>query len=521
MSFLLAHDNTLTILPIRASDKSPIAEIDHVMEILQSLKRTIEKKLVDLAAKHNMLIPINKLPAELTVEILHNARLWSTGHYLSSLCAVQVHWWHLINTTPSFWTYIGLYGTSSSWIKHKLQCSGSAPLTIDCGLPSLSNHLQWFLPAVNMHISRWRSFRFVGKNIANHLGQTFKSETPSLQSISLHERFQQSSIQFAGSPHLQHIHFEKILPTGWGAFRNLISFGIEDAVVEASFNITILGILDACPALSEFTLASIVPPNAEALTIPPPLSISLPHLTSMKLNDIPLSTILTILNNLQASTLTHFQVSNDDFEGAHQVLAKLVDTPSSGQSQLSQIFATAGVTLVRLGNQGHQLYLEAGIELTDPMIIISLIIPITILQNLLHLVPFAGSAYQHQLEVSCGFQLQLDHGVDSLSMVDVLTIFPNMTRLELEGVTENAMSAISYLSEVQEECWPCQRLEEIQLVTCFIRSVLYHGTWHTVRTKIARMLEARQVANLKVSFPPYQLPSLINFGAENHNLWSK
>lgn len=134
------------------------------MAILRSLKRHIDDQLTELARQHNDLVPINKLPEEVSADILRYAipsQELDIGS-LQNLAGVQIRWRDIIKNRASFWTTLHSESPTNITIL-KLDRSQNAPLNINC----VTSHadidaLEKYMDQVAPHRDRWRSFTHKG-----------------------------------------------------------------------------------------------------------------------------------------------------------------------------------------------------------------------------------------------------------------------------------------------------------------------------------------------------------------------
>ncbi|KAG8925761.1 hypothetical protein FRC01_009737 [Tulasnella sp. 417] len=147
---------------------------------------------VELRVKHNGVLPIHSLPAELFLQVIHYdlhrfIEHDFSGYYphvvgLSGVCS---HWYNLIRDSPPIWTQIHSWD-SPDIVGTALQRSSSHLLDIIIYELGGQEHIQQFLNTILSHRNRWRSLGALGSSSWMSLLTTALDEpAPNLQKIYL------------------------------------------------------------------------------------------------------------------------------------------------------------------------------------------------------------------------------------------------------------------------------------------------------------------------------------------------
>ncbi|KAG8925760.1 hypothetical protein FRC01_009736 [Tulasnella sp. 417] len=118
---------------------------------------------VELRLKHNAALPVNSLPAELFLQVVHydlhpfiedgNSGYYSHVIGLSGVCS---YWYKVIRDSPPIWTQIHSSGSPDT-VGAALQRSSGHSLDIVINRVRDQEHIQLFINTILSHRSRWRS----------------------------------------------------------------------------------------------------------------------------------------------------------------------------------------------------------------------------------------------------------------------------------------------------------------------------------------------------------------------------
>lgn len=127
------------------------------LAVLQDLRLGIETRLIETKRRRNALLPINKLPDELTILILEYAVTAGSRLTVWTLLQVQWRWSTIMNSYPLFWNQFTVWDPANC-VLTKLQKSGNASISIDLGDTTYTGEIDAMLLLEKLHcaLPRWK-----------------------------------------------------------------------------------------------------------------------------------------------------------------------------------------------------------------------------------------------------------------------------------------------------------------------------------------------------------------------------
>lgn len=302
--------------------------------ILRELKLHIDMRIVSLGKERNSLVPINKLPVEVTASVLLDViSEYTRGelHPMHRLAQVQVYWKEVILNHPQFWAMLH-WGDPMKLVAAKIRRSGNIPLTIVERDPYRKENKspEKFMGLVTPHSKRWKTFK-VGAFPLEHARRGLEGPLPLLEQLQLHGVVtpgQPNTLNLKGGPNLRHVDIRSIaIPFTPSILSNLLTLSISD-ISDRSLKDSFFEVLQASPNLQELKLASIRRSTndpetnvAEATSEP----IRLPKLRDIYIQEISPSISSRLLRLLRPSRQGSFRIfAVDDAADAIQTLRDLL-----------------------------------------------------------------------------------------------------------------------------------------------------------------------------------------------------
>lgn len=462
------------------------------------MKQSIEQKLLGLVKHRNTLAPINKLPAELSLEVLRMSAGHPLGtlfeHNLRSLSRVQSRWWREISSCAYFWTHLWV-GDPIKVTELKVQRSLNAPLDLRFHGGATKEQVTKFVSLVMPHSHRWQNLSFVGDEM-DQLLPFLEAEAPLLEELVLEEYGLHRTLRFVGGSRLRLVQLVRTNLEDWGALgTSLTDLHIEDVAVPATFAPKLLQVLHINPHLTSVFLDDLKQTNAEAALVST-TPIALPYLTHLHLAHIPFRLALILLSNIQAEDIDDLWIEHGEFEG-ELLLHELVRPRGDGQGRLTKVFMTAGIDVVSLNADGTRFYVE-GSTGQDLRLQVNLVIPRESLLQYGPSFPFARPEYKGTLRFAWKNPPGFGDGGESelaIGLNELLDLFPGITDFELASRPERAIQALRCLRSpavAEENRWYCPKLERIVLWPAGISALPSDEAWSEIMEEVARTVEVRR-----------------------------
>lgn len=419
---------------------------------------SIEAKIrvTQLTGERNSLMPINKLPFELTVAVLLYSITpedYQNVGRLQKLAQVQTSWWHIIRSHPRFWNTIHVGNFSAA--KLRLHKSGALPLTIVCRLDATTHGVRSFLLSLEPHRSRVLSIQYRQPTIepARNL---LSMDMPRLEELVVIpvQDIMTGSIQFPQPSRLKHLHLKDVV-LRWGNMQfphleTLILSGYE------TFPISLSEFAEGLRSCSRLKRMSLEYLEAERGNLPPADPIVLPRLQSLTATDVGHSFLSPLISIIQAECLTHFDVSYivEDIDGG-PVARELLNAPSP--PSLTALMRNPALKLRRitLEIEVNGLKLLCKFAEREASLRLSMLISDMGWMRELGSVPLLDCAVPFHVTV-------YDEAGDDRAHRFVVNLVPftGMTKLELSCGPRLAAAITPTLFGDMNQ-WPCTKLEEI------------------------------------------------------------
>lgn len=476
------------------SAQSPITHVDILISQLEAIKQSVDRQIIRLTKQRNAMAPINKLPTELSIDILEASLSWISRSdsawekRLHELSTVQTRWWQQITARASLWTQFRARDPLRL-TQLKVERSRDAMIDVDCGEDLPDDYVDRIWPIVLSRAHRWRTFRFRHDTVLQRL-PTLRVIAPALEELEIEDYNDQSVIDLAGCNQLRRLELCQVTLENWGVLRHLTSIRINTVSVSSGFDAQIWKALCASPHLENLSMEDIEGGSASGPELQPSAAIHLPRLANLYLANSPLSTTLLLQRSIRAENVTDFHVSHRD--GGDEIFADLVRPRGRKPSPLSQAFKVAGVNwaMLSIGPPGHELWLEGSVD-SLCTVTAGVNIELTTFMELAPLLPFAGSSFSHPIQLHC---MKSREPVDNetITLFDLLNVIPNVTELHLSPETEHAIPVFEFLAEPQEDDdeWPCPELKEI-VIRSELDSRTNEGDWEIFMAHLAQMVESR------------------------------
>lgn len=479
-----------------SSPNQSVDQIDHLTAQLSALRDAIDIQLIALKQQRNALLPVNRLPEELTNAIFQmimdsTARNeWDSMLY--KLCLVQARWWEQVVACCALWTQLHV-DDGPDLRALKMARAQSALLTVDFGDDERRNSSWEFLSQVRSHSDRWKILRAAGQGVVQELG-VYNFDAPELEELTLVSTEDFCELELKPCHHLRHVHLHGTGLAKWGVLKGLKYLHIQRVQVSTSFRTSLYDILSTSPELYLLHLSSI----AETLSSSEVVESSgisdtlvLPRLRSLTMISVPFTISYQILQALQAPSLEIITISNQEGDGGDRVLRELVRQRSSAGSHLGRVHINSGVTFIEV--QIYSAYLQ--VELFEHGFLkghIHLALPRTeIIQTTLQpFLPLDNPVPSYALSLK--FHDPPNFQSTPVSAVILFDLFPNVTQLEIGLGVERMADVIHWLSHPTEGgVWRWEQLKHIGILKVFVEDCDEEGEWETVMTMLSAMQRNR------------------------------
>lgn len=286
----------------------------------------LEAEIANLARFRNSLTPIETLPPELLIRVLHltlESHSIRTRHQvLYQLLTVSSTWHNAIMGTPSFWSTVHIHLTTKS-LATALERSRNNPLTIYCPEPTSrcvkvypGGQIQLFFEAITPHIARWQSVTVGGLLYFGDVRTTLELPAPMVEYVHLrrgHEPVGLAHLNlFSGqAPRLESLTLHGVsIPWESPILSGLLYLVLTNVAYPWPSATQILRMLSKCPQLKylEFRTDDFGDP---AYDVPSQDPVFLPNLAIVILYNLPRELLCPIAERIRAPKCSHLILGTD------------------------------------------------------------------------------------------------------------------------------------------------------------------------------------------------------------------
>lgn len=267
------------------------AIIEAEFAALARLGSHINDRLMVLRKQQNAIAPINRLPAELTVDIMRRSATF--GHAAATtrrlLSSVQTRWWHIIEDNGCFWNTISCTSTLEE-VDLSLLKSGNTPLHIDVGEGTINYDLEAFMIAVEPYTDQWKTFS-IAEGDFDTVKPYLEVPTPLLETLDATEY----NADPRNPPHLNLVDAPRLIeldvwyivvPFSSGIFPSLTTLRLHQITANGLTPQIIRCTLQSCPQLRELYLHNISASDPPLQSLPIPSVQPILH-AHHRNNDVP------------------------------------------------------------------------------------------------------------------------------------------------------------------------------------------------------------------------------------------
>lgn len=341
----------------------------------------------------------------------------------------------------------------------KLERSKNALIDVDCRLAhgqTNLTHAEAFAETALLQQHRIRTLNLTAKNLRWWLRSFITAAAPALERIRLEEQAAGRSIELGPMPRLRIVELRGVKVENWTVLRNVTSLAIVH-VVDPTFESSLLQVLAASPSLEVLLLESISADEAgQEIELTSPLL--LPSLSKLTTLDIPTSTVLILLRNIEPTKMQQIHIHEGRLPIADQLLTELSESGGGGLSPLSQAFTAFGIDHIALKMACPIFDIKASSGSATRIIFTSRVSD----DFLLHLgpsLPFSNPLFQHPI------QLRYKTISQPITPSMILDIIPNVSDLEFNYIANDWLAVCESLGEPGEDgaAWRCPRLRSIKI----------------------------------------------------------
>lgn len=456
---LRSHSSQILQGPTGDTKDARIQSIRRLQKALKvvhvALSTEARIRIARLAGERNNLMPINKLPLELTAAVLLES-MTADDHRdlgrLQRLTQVQTTWWHVIKSHPPFWNTIHVGSLDAAELK--LHKSGGMLLDIICHPEATANDLQLFLSSLESRRHRVRSIRYRRRTISSLRALLDASILRLEKLVLLPDSQVVTGVRLSQCSSLKHLELKNVAPRWEGVqIRHL-----ETLVLSRVLNISLPEFAEAlkyCPQLKEIDLEH-VEANDSAL---PPDPILLPRLYSLTTDGVGRSFIIPFMSTLRADNLVEFLVVHNRGDPNGEAVFRGLFHAQSTPLSLAALLTNPYLRLQKINLEITDNTLELGGRFANNEAMLRVGLAGVDLGWMRELGPISLP----DLGVPFRVIVRDDGGFDEPAVFSInLAPFTTMTRLDLScGPRLAAVVAPTLFGNTNQ--WPCPKLEEVHV----------------------------------------------------------